>query len=60
MIETYKYLHGINKVPTHFIPFSEDRCSRRHSLKLKERETTQIGGECSTRNVLCGIPRQRR
>ena len=36
MIETYKYLHGINKVSTHFLPFSEDRCTRGHSLKLKK------------------------
>ena len=36
MIETYKYLHGINKVSTHFLPLSEDRRTRGHSLKLKK------------------------
>ena len=33
MIETYKYLHGINKVPTHFLPLYEDRRTGGHSLK---------------------------
>ena len=36
MTETYKYLHGINKVPTYFLPLSEDRRTRGHSLKLKK------------------------
>ena len=36
MIETYKYLHGINKVSTHFLPLYEDRRTRGHSLKLKK------------------------
>ena len=36
MIETYKYLHGINKVSTHFLPLSEDRRTRGHSLKVKK------------------------
>ena len=30
MIETYKYLDGINKVPTHFLPLSEDRPKLTH------------------------------
>ena len=36
IIETDKYLHGINKVPTHFFSLSEDRRTRGHSLKLKK------------------------
>ena len=36
MIETYKYLHGINKVSTHLLSLSEDRRTRGHSLKLKK------------------------
>ena len=32
MIQTYKYLHGINKVTTHFLPLAEDRRTRGHSL----------------------------
>ena len=36
MIETYKYFHGINKAPTHFLPLSEDRRTRGHSLKLNK------------------------
>ena len=38
MIETYKYLNGINKVSSHFHPLSKDRRTRGHSLKLKKSE----------------------
>ena len=34
-IKTYKYLHGINKVSTHFLPLSEDRRTRGHSQEVK-------------------------
>ena len=36
MIETYKYMHGINKVKTDFLPLSQDKRTRGHTLKLKK------------------------
>ena len=34
MIETYKYMHRMNKVKIEFLPLSEDLRTRGHSLKL--------------------------
>ena len=43
MIEVYKYLHGIYKVDTSFLPTSEGSITRGHSLKLtKHRSRLQL------------------
>ena len=36
MIESYKCLHGIDKIPTHFLPLGEDRRTVGHTLKFKK------------------------
>ena len=53
MIECYKYLTGIYKVPTNFLPLDTSRATRGHNLKLrKQAAKKQVKSNAFSRRVV--------